>query len=81
MRIFIFNTSDVITKSLIPKSIPTCLLVIGNTELLLHSYVTLTKYLPLGTLDIVAFLILPFIFLCTFAFTNPSFGNLILLLL
>jgi hypothetical protein len=58
----IFVPLDNTRKSLIPKSIPTDLFVL-LIGLYIFSVKILTKYFPDGVLEIVAFFILPSIFL------------------
>src|SRR5690606_1474732 len=76
-RLFLnFLPSEVIAKSLIPKSIPTALLLFGNCWISC-SVKMQTKYLPVGVRDMVILLIFPSTSRCSFTLIPPlNFGML-----
>src|SRR5690554_2330909 len=68
--------SDKTIKSVMPKSMPILLLVLGKGCAIVSTS-TLTKYLPDGDLDTVALLIRPFISRSILALMRPILGSLI----
>src|SRR5574344_1738091 len=66
-------------NSLMPKSIPTAAPVLIDCGFKTSVQQIDTKYLPLGSCEIVALSIFPSILRDTFALTNPNLGSLIFL--